>query len=96
MRAEDNGEERRITLKASTTVSISLLFLAQCGYVIFMLGRQAERLETVALTVSKIEANQYTAKEAAHDLGELRREDEKINFRVRDLEVRVVTDGRGR
>jgi hypothetical protein len=84
----ERAEDRRsvVSLRSGTAVTISIAFLIQCAYMVFALGRQAEKLDRVGIDVTEIRRDQYTAKDAQRDLSDLRREDEKFAVRMRDLE----------
>lgn len=88
----DGGEQKSngFLVQKSTTVTVSLLLLAQCAYVVFQVGAASTKLDGVIVTVNEIKSAQYTVKDAQRDLAELRREDEKITLRLRDLEVRTA------
>lgn len=93
---EEVGQDRRagITLRKGTAVTVSVALLLQLAYVVFTGGRVVEKVDTMAADVLEIKRNQYTAKDAERDNGPIRRDVDRIDRRVGDLEVRVRAPGR--
>ena len=85
---EDDGPERRsgLTLTRNTTIAISVTLLAQFIYVAFTMGRQSEKLDNVVTSVNEIKAAQYTQRDAERDIGPLRRDQDRLEGRIRALE----------
>lgn len=94
---EDEQSDRRnsITLRKGTAVTISVALLLQMAYVVFTGGRVVEKIDNVATDVGELKRNVYTVKDAERDIVPLRREIDRVEPRVRDLEQRVSrTSGR--
>lgn len=93
---EAQQPERRagVTLRKGTAVTLSVALLLQLAYVVFTGGRVVEKVDTMATDVAEIKRNVYTAKDAERDLMPVRRDIDRIEPRVRDLEQRVRTSGR--
>jgi hypothetical protein len=93
---EEVSQDRRsgVTLRKGTAVTVSVALLLQLAYVVFTGGRVVEKVDTMAADVLEIKRNQYTAKDAERDNGPIRRDVDRIDRRVGDLEVRVRAPGR--
>lgn len=89
-------EERSAGVTVTTNIAVAALFalVFQCGYVVYTIGRQSEKLDTVVTDVGEIKRAQYTQRDAERDLSTLRRADDQIHGRVRDLELRVFNPSR--
>lgn len=86
-----NGKNRRsgVTISPRIAVGVSLALVLQYSYGVYVVGRQSEKLDTVAVDVAEIKRAQYTQRDAERDLTPLRRADDQLHGRVRDLELRV-------
>jgi hypothetical protein len=93
--APGSAERRKgFTITTNVAATALLAFVVQFSYVVYSMGRQSEKLDTVVQDVRDIKATQYTTRDAARDIDSLHRVDENHEVRIRGLEIRVSSQGK--